>query len=307
MFEVPVLHRLGGWAENTGCADALTSGDVHTAAQRPVLTVAAGDHPVARPGDDGESALSDLRWGHGPEEADRIAAGTSVLNEFADLAGCVISVADVSDADPSSSGVNEWVEAGRQAADSHADAAVPMLLAGSVGVGATTSAAAVIGVFCDVEPVKVVGRGTRTGQRHGISDEKWKAKTLAVRDIMFPARPCRRRPASEAKAQTVLDLAATPDIAYLTGLLSQAAVRRTPVVLDGISTLAAGLLAEALTPGASRWWLAPHLPGEPASAPALRSLSLHPVIGSDLGTPGAAAGMSVLPLLASAVLTVRRS
>ena len=41
----------------------------------------------------------------------------------------------------------------------------------------------------------------------------------------------------------------------LTGFLPQAAVRRTPVLLDGLVAVAAALVADELAPGARDWWL----------------------------------------------------
>ncbi|MDN6386449.1 MAG: nicotinate-nucleotide--dimethylbenzimidazole phosphoribosyltransferase [Corynebacterium sp.] len=77
-------------------------------------------------------------------------------------------------------------------------------------------------------------------------------------------------------------------------------MRRTPVVLDGVTGLAAALLADAVSPGTARWWLVPDASTEPASAPALRRLDLTPVIDRALGAPAAASGLLVLPLLSAA-------
>lgn len=305
MVDLPVLPRLGGWADSTGCAAALAGASDR---QPPVLVVTACDHAVAEPVDGAESPISDLPWGYAQHTAEQIISGASPLNDTARLAGCDVAVVTVSAAEGDNGdegappSIEQWLATGQQAADEHADAGIPLLLTGTVGAGATTTSAALVGVLCNVEPVNLVGRGARVGARHGISDEKWNNKTLAVRDLMFPARRHRRGPASEEKARAVLELLGSPDIAYLTGLLSQAAVRRTPVVLDGVATFAAGLLAEAMTPGASRWWLAPHHPTEPAAATALRNLSLVPVVGEDLGAPDAGAGLAVLPMLTAAVL-----
>ena len=56
----------------------------------------------------------------------------------------------------------------------------------------------------------------------------------------------------------------------MAGFLAQAAVRRTPVILDGVVVTAAALVANDLAPGAVNWWVAGHLSPEPAHALALR-------------------------------------
>ena len=74
------------------------------------------------------------------------------------------------------------------------------------------------------------------------------------------------------------------DLAVATGVLLQAAARRTPVVLDGPATAAAALVAARLSFRAADWWLAGHLSPDPAHGLALARLSLEPVL--DLGLRG---------------------
>jgi nicotinate-nucleotide--dimethylbenzimidazole phosphoribosyltransferase len=294
MSERPVLQQLDTWADRTGYTGT-RSGD-EAAGPRPELLLVAGDHAVAAPSSGPDSPVSALPWGHGPAEADRINAGVSPLCTLAARQGVDISVTGFPDS--SGDSPSQWLDAGRETADARADAAVPLVLTGAIGTGATTTAAALVGVLCSVEPVKVVGRG---GGPAPVSDEKWKHKTVAIRDLMFQARAHRRRPVDASAARDILDILGTPDTAFMAGLLAQSATRRTPVILDGVSGLAAGLLADALTPGSARWWLLPEVSSEPAAAVATRRLALAPVVDRPLGAPAAAAGLVVLPLLDAAV------
>jgi nicotinate-nucleotide--dimethylbenzimidazole phosphoribosyltransferase len=140
------------------------------------------------------------------------------------------------------------------------------------------------------EPVAAVGRGT------GIDDAGWMRKTAAVRDAMFRAR--------RAEPAELLRIAGGADLAAMTGFLAQAAVRRTPVLLDGLVVTAAALLAERLAPGARAWWQAAHRSPEPAHTLALNSLGLEPIL--DLGMRlGEGTGAAVaLPVLRGAVETL---
>lgn len=294
----PVLQHLAGWAESTGCLEALRAQDV-----RPELLLTAADHAVARPASGSTSPVSTLPWGHAAGEAARIESGDSPLSALADQAGVDVTVTQFDSPESPESTMGEasphsrWLDAGAEAADARADSGRPLLLTGAVGAGATTTAAALIGTLCNVEPVKVVGRG---GGPTPITDEQWKHKTVAVRDLMFRTRSRRRRPVDETAVREILDEIGSPDIAFLTGVLSQSTVRRTPVVLDGVTGLAAGLLADAVDPGAARWWLMPDASSEPAAAPALRRLDLTPIVDRPLGAPSAASGLLVLPLLTAA-------
>jgi nicotinate-nucleotide--dimethylbenzimidazole phosphoribosyltransferase len=84
----------------------------------------------------------------------------------------------------------------------------------------------------------------------------------------------------------------------LAGLVLQAPVRRTPVVLDGLAACAAAGVMYRLAPHATQWWLAADRSGSPAQQAALDLLRLRPVLDLD-AAPGYA-GPLVVPLLRAA-------
>jgi nicotinate-nucleotide--dimethylbenzimidazole phosphoribosyltransferase len=177
------------------------------------------------------------------------------------------------------------VEAGRALADEEIDSGADLLVPASIGVGATTPASTVVAALTGTEPVAVIGRGS------GIDDAGWMRKAAAVRDALRRAKPVAYQPL------TLLRVAGGADLAVLTGFCLQAAVRRTPVLLDGLVVGAAALLADVLAPGARRWWLAAGRSPEPAMAIVLDRLELTPLVdlGVHLGDGTGAA--AVLPLL----------
>lgn len=180
--------------------------------------------------------------------------------------------------------------AGRAIADEEVDGGADLLIAGDMGIGNTTAATALVATLTGTEPVAAVGRGT------GIDDAGWMRKTAAVRDAMFRAR--------RAEPAELLRIAGGADLAAMTGFLAQAAVRRTPVLLDGLVVTAAALVADRLAPGARAWWQAAHRSPEPAHTLALNSLGLEPIL--DLGMRlGEGTGAAVaLPVLRGAVETL---
>ncbi|WP_328514694.1 nicotinate-nucleotide--dimethylbenzimidazole phosphoribosyltransferase [Mycolicibacterium palauense] len=179
--------------------------------------------------------------------------------------------------------------AGRRIADEEVDAGADLLIAGDMGIGNTTAATVLVAALTNSEPVAVVGRGT------GIDDEGWKRKTAAVRDALYRVHPVRFDP------EAVLRVGAGADLAAMAGFLAQAAVRRTPVLLDGMVVTAAALVAERLAPGARAWWQAGHRSTEPAHGLALAQLELEPIVdlGMRLGEGSGAA--LALPILRAAV------
>ncbi|WP_322780249.1 nicotinate-nucleotide--dimethylbenzimidazole phosphoribosyltransferase [Frankia sp. Cas4] len=158
---------------------------------------------------------------------------------------------------------------GRMIADEEVDAGADLLVPGEMGIGNTTASAAIVATLLDREPIDVVGRGT------GIDDARWMLKTAAIRDAMRRGRPFADDPAA------LLRVIGGADLAALTGLLTQAAVRRTPVVLDGVVICAAALAAEAYAPGSKAWWVAGTRSTEPAQHLTLASLGFDPLL--DLG------------------------
>jgi nicotinate-nucleotide--dimethylbenzimidazole phosphoribosyltransferase len=83
-----------------------------------------------------------------------------------------------------------------------------------------------------------------------------------------------------------------------------AAGSRIPIVLDGLISTAAGLLAATLAPAARSYFFAGHLSPEPGHAIALDFLGLTPILDlrARLGE-GSGAGLAV-PILVAAAETL---
>jgi nicotinate-nucleotide--dimethylbenzimidazole phosphoribosyltransferase len=279
--------------------------------ERPRVVVFAGDHGVTAAGVSAYPAEVTAQM------VANFDAGGAAINVLAELAGAGVRVVDVavdSDAPLSPSiGANKVrrgsgniavedalsadetvaaVEAGRRIADEEVDAGADMLIAGDMGIGNTTAATTLIAALTNSEPVAVVGRGT------GVDDAGWARKTAAIRDALFRARAVRSDPVG------LLRVCGGADLAAMTGFLAQAAVRRTPVLLDGVVVTAAALVADRLAPGARQWWQAGHLSTEPAHTLALQHLALEPIV--DLGMRlGEGTGAAIaLPVLRAAVATL---
>ena len=182
---------------------------------------------------------------------------------------------------------------GARIADEEVDAGADLLVPGDMGIGNTTPAAALIGLLTGQDPASVVGRGT------GIDDATWMRKTAAVRDAMRRGRAVMGDPVA------VLATVGGADIAAMTGFLLGAAARRTPVLLDGVVSGAAALVAQRLAYRAPRWFLAGHRSTEPAHAYALTRLDLDPLLDLGLRLGEGSGALVALPLLRAAGDTLR--
>jgi nicotinate-nucleotide--dimethylbenzimidazole phosphoribosyltransferase len=180
------------------------------------------------------------------------------------------------------------VAVGRELADEEVDSGADLLVAGAVGVGATTPASALVAAITGVEPVAVVGRGS------GIDDDAWMRKAAAIRDTLRRARPHVRDPLA------LLRVAGGVDLAVLAGFLLQAAVRRTPALIDGLVAGAAALVADELAPGARAWWLLGQRSPEPAMALAAEHLELPPLLDLGVRLEDGTGALTAVPLLSMA-------
>lgn len=178
--------------------------------------------------------------------------------------------------------------AGMAVADEVADSGGQLLVLGDMGIGNTTPAAALVGLLTGNEVVAVTGRGT------GIDDEAWMRKASAIRDAMFRARTHLREPLP------LLAAVAGPDIAAMAGCLTQAAVRRTPVVLDGLVSTSAALVAQRISFRAPRWYVAGHRSSEPAHALALDRLGLTPLLDVSVRLGEGAGALLAVPMVQAA-------
>jgi len=169
------------------------------------------------------------------------------------------------------------------------DAGADLLIAGDMGIGNTTPSAVVISAITGVEPIAVIGRGT------GIDDDGWMRKAAVVRDAR------RRAMAVLSQPGALLWTVGGADLAAMVGFLAQAALRRTPVILDGVVISAAALIADDLAPGARRWWVAGHRSVEPAHDLALTRLGLAPLIDLQMRLGEGSGAVMALPLVHAAV------
>lgn len=271
--------------------------------ERARVVVFAGDHGVAAAG------VSAYPSEVTAQMVANIAAGGAAINALADVAAAGVRVVDIC-VDSESVGAHKVrrgsgniavedaltetqaaaaVAAGRAVADEEVDSGADLLIAGDMGIGNSTAATALIGTLTDTEPVAVVGYGT------GIDDAGWSRKTAAVRDAMARARTHSGDPVA------LLRCCGGADLAAMAGFCAQAAVRRTPVLLDGLAVTAAALVAERLAPGARRWWQAGHRSAEPAHSLALAALELEPILDLSMRLGEGTGAAVALPVLRAAV------
>ncbi|MEZ7004223.1 nicotinate-nucleotide--dimethylbenzimidazole phosphoribosyltransferase [Streptomyces sp. AD55] len=179
--------------------------------------------------------------------------------------------------------------AGVAVADEEADAGTDLVVLGDVSVGGTTAAGVLVAALCGTDASVVTGRGGLA-----IDDLAWMRKCAAIRDALRRARPVL------GDQLRLLATVGGADLTAMTGFLLQSAVRKTPVLLDGVVAAACALVGQRVAFRAPDWWLAAHDSGEPAQAKALDRMGLEPLLTQGVTVGEGAGGLLALPLVQAA-------
>jgi nicotinate-nucleotide--dimethylbenzimidazole phosphoribosyltransferase len=181
------------------------------------------------------------------------------------------------------------VDVGRRTAREAHARGVRLAAVGEIGIGNTTSAAALVSAFTGASPEETCGRGT------GIDDATRARKVQTVRDALALHAP---RP---DRGMDALAAVGGLEIAAIAGFVLEAAALRLPVVLDGFVTNAAALVAQALEPASVSYMLASHASAEPGARIALAHLGLRPLLSLDLCLGEGTGALLALDLVIAAV------
>ncbi|MEV4860954.1 nicotinate-nucleotide--dimethylbenzimidazole phosphoribosyltransferase [Streptomyces ossamyceticus] len=179
--------------------------------------------------------------------------------------------------------------AGVAVADEEADSGTDLVVLGDLSVGGTTAAAVLVAALCGTDASVVTGRGGRA-----IDDLAWMRKCAAVRDALRRARPVL------GEQLQLLAAVGGADLAAMTGFLLQSAVRKMPVILDGVVSAACALVAQRVAFRAPDWWLAGQSSGEPAQAKALDRMAIEPLLDHGVKVGEGAGALLALPLVQAA-------
>lgn len=292
------------------------------------LAAIAGECPPPRPepaaiavfaGDHGVAASGVTPW---PQEvtAQMVAnflAGGAAINAIARQIGASVHVIDVGvaadlsgldglvhrkvrhgTADLSIGSAMSVAEA-RAALDAGASVAAELvaegnrlLITGDMGIGNTTSSAALIAALTGRTGSVVTGRGT------GIDDEMLALKTKIVEEAAGRTR-------GWLDPVSVLSEVGGLEIAALAGFIVGGAAGGVPVLVDGVITGAALLVADALAPGAAARCIAGHLSTEPGAAAVFEQLDLAPVLDLGLRLGEGTGGCLAVPVVQAAAGVLR--
>ena len=238
--------------------------------------------------------------------------GDSTVNFMAKTANCTVLPVDIGMLEPTPPGVQkekrmpgthditlgpampretciQAIETGFRLAEKQIKTGADILLLGEMGIGNTTTSAAVASVLLHQSPGILTGRGA------GLSNDGLQRKIRAIDRAIQINRPNPEDPIDVLRKIGGLDLAA------LCGVCLCGANYQVPVLLDGVITNTAALCAVRLCPAVQGALIASHVSQEPAAKLLLDALRLQPCISAGLHLGEGSGAVLALPLLDQAL------
>ena len=145
---------------------------------------------------------------------------------------------------------------------------------GEVGMGNTaTAAACIMAVLGECGNDNLIGRGG------GLTDEAYYNKKKIIKDaLIFHKLNKLNFKDNLADCLEILSCVGGLDIAAMTGVFLGAAAFKMPVVIDGVISIAAALLAAKIADDVKGYMIASHCSAEPAYVAAAKDLKLTPML-----------------------------
>lgn len=166
--------------------------------------------------------------------------------------------------------------------------AADLVLTGDMGIGNTTPAACLIAAFSGRAAADVTGPGA------GSDADAMRRKVEVVERALVRHAPDPTDGLGTLAAVGGLEHAA------IAGLVIGAAARRLPVILDGVSTVAATLAVRALCPAAVGYAVAGHRSTEPGATVALETLALEPLLNLRMRLGEGTGALLAVPIVRAA-------
>ena len=171
-----------------------------------------------------------------------------------------------------------------------------LFVGGEMGIGNTTSAAAIYAALLGISAEQACGPGTGLTEEGGSHKADIVAQALALHKLADAVADD-----VSSGAEKVLRCVGGFEIAALVGGYIASAQQRVPSLVDGYITTAAALLAVRINPSCRDWLLFAHQSAEPAHHIALESLAAKPLIDLGLRLGEGSGAATAVPLLKSAL------
>ncbi len=169
-------------------------------------------------------------------------------------------------------------------------AGLDIVAVGEMGIGNTTAASAIIAALTGRPPAEVTGRGT------GIDDKALRHTVASIERALEVNAPA---------DQGTLAKVGGFEIGAMAGIMIGAAAARVPIIIDGLISTAAGLIAQSLAPGVASFMIAGHRSVEPGHIAALKKLGLSPLLDLNMRLGEGTGAVLAMPIIEAAMRTLQ--
>lgn len=170
-----------------------------------------------------------------------------------------------------------------------------LLATGEMGIGNTTTSTALACILLDLNPQEVTGRGA------GLDNTGLKRKTEVIAEAQRLYTKYKKNPLC------LLQQIGGLDIAGLVGAFLGGAVYRIPVIVDGVISAVAAMIAVSVFPAARDFIIASHQGKEPAMNALLKALEKEAVLFAELALGEGTGAVMLFPLLDMAMRVYREN
>lgn len=293
------LDSLGKFEEVIARLGAI-QGEVCPRAEKTAALILCGDNGIV------EEGISQSDQSVTRICAENIAAGKTVAGIMARQAGAQIIVVDMGMApygtknflkEPAMSheAMECAVQKGTDLVLECKNKGFDVLCIGEMGIGNTTTSAAVAAALLGVRAAEVTGRGA------GLDDKKLEKKISVVQQAID------KYGLYEADALTVLQIVGGFDIAGMVGVYLGAKKYGLPVILDGAISMVAALVASKIDSNVTDYLISSHISREPLAQKIVQLLELNPVLDADMALGEGTGALLMLGLVKTVIKVYEES
>lgn len=182
------------------------------------------------------------------------------------------------------------IETGINQVKELSDRGYGIIATGEMGIGNTTTTTAVLSAILGIDSDELTGRGA------GLSDEGLSRKRQVIREGLEKYSFDQIRDEKE-RAFEILRSVGGLDIAGLVGAFIGGAICHVPMVIDGVISSTAALLADILVPGVRDYLIPSHRGREKGNKIVLKRLGLFPYIKGNMALGEGTGALMLFPLL----------
>ncbi len=187
----------------------------------------------------------------------------------------------------------EAIETGIRAVKKCRDRGCGIIATGEMGIGNTTTSTALLCALKGLDPMNYTGKGA------GLTESGLARKIVVIQQgiKLYRGEKAGQEVTLGSEALEILRSLGGLDIAGLTGVFIGGAIYHVPIVIDGLISAVAALVAKMLVPGCQWYIFASHKGREKGMEIILEELGLKPIFHADLALGEGTGAVMLFPLL----------